>query len=675
MAVDLVGRDEQLGSLLRFLERADDGAGPSAIALEGEAGIGKSTLWRAAVDAARQRGARVLIARPLESERLLPYAGLGDLLGGVIGEVRHELTAPQRRALDVALLLEDAEGQAVDALALGVAVRAALERLAADALLLAIDDLQWLDQASAGALGFALRRLSGSRVLVLWARRTGESAPRSPVEEAFDSDRVERVEVGPLSVGALQQVLRGRLSHPMPRPRLLRVHEVSDGNPLYAIELARALEGSAGDPTQPLAVPERLEELLSARLAGLDDSTRAALVLAAAHPRLSTDQLRAAGVDPAVLEPALAEGVIELEHTTVRFTHPLLASVLYQRLSPAGRHQAHARLAGLVDDPVAAARHLALSTDAPDPVLAGKLEEAATAAGDQGAPIVAAELGEHALRLTPADHPDDLRQRTIATARAHAAAGEGERARLLAEELVSRTQPGPERAEALTLLADLELDEIHRGIQLLEEALREPGAPAGLRVHLHHRLSLSTRFTAGLEPADEHARAAVALAEELGDTALLAEALSGLALIRFNAGQADALELAERAYGLIADEQPPPVDVVFALVHVLVWSLRLTPARELLNQCWRSGASATSRSPPTRTGTWGSWSCVRAGSRLLASTRSGRTTSASSTRETATSPRRAPCRSGSCSPTGAIWNERASWPSASSGWLRSMPCT
>jgi predicted ATPase len=80
MALDVVGRDEELSALRAFLDRRAIGEGPFAIALEGEAGIGKSTLWRAAVEDALRRGRRVLSARPAESERGLAYAGLGDLL-------------------------------------------------------------------------------------------------------------------------------------------------------------------------------------------------------------------------------------------------------------------------------------------------------------------------------------------------------------------------------------------------------------------------------------------------------------------------------------------------------------------------------------------------------------------------------------------------------------------
>ncbi len=584
MAVEVVGRDEELSSLRAFLDRRVAGQGPIAFALEGEAGIGKSTLWRAAVEEARGRGVRVLSSRPAESERALAYAGLGDLFDGVLDEVLPGLTAPRRRALEVALLVEDAAGRPVDQRALGVAVRSALELLAADRLVLAIDDLQWLDASSASALGFALRRLPGANIVLLWTRRVGEREPASPVENALDPDRIERLRVGPLSVGATHRILRTLLDRAVPRPTLLRLHQVSGGNPFYALELARALgpEGSVRDPTQPLPVPERLEELVSARLDGFTGVTHEALVLASADARLTPAQLADAGIERDALDSALREQVIELADGTIRFTHPLLASVLYQELPAAERRRVHGRLAELTEDPLARARHLALSTDRPDAELAAVLEGAAEAASAQGAPITAGELGEHAVRLTPSERRADMDRRAAAAVRAHLAAGSVERGRVLATELAARAPAGAERAEALLLLAETE--DMPLAIPLLKEALREPGAPPALQASIHQRLSLDVRFMEGLDAAEQHALAAVGLAEELGDVPLHASALGGLALIRFNAGKAGALELAEQAYGLAADDSAsqPVADAGFALGHILVWSGHFDRARALL---------------------------------------------------------------------------------------------
>ena len=331
---------------------------------------------------------------------------------------------------------------------------------------------------------------------------------------------------------------------------------MSGGNPFYGLELARALGNteSAHDPTRPLPVPERLEELLSARLGSFTGPTRDALVLAAAHARVTTDELRAAGADPDALEPALDERVVELTAGAVRFTHPLLASTLYQGLAPTEQRRAHRRLARVVRGSVARARHLALSTDRPAATLAATLEQEAAAAARQGTPVVAAELGEHALRLTPPDDGAGRDRRAAATARAHIAAGTTARARILATELVERSTPGLARAEALQLLADAEGDDIRRGITLRREALVEAEGHPALQAALHAQLALAVRFVEGLEAAERHAAAAVALAEPLGDDALRAAALAGLALIRFNAGRPDAVARAEEAYALASEE-------------------------------------------------------------------------------------------------------------------------
>ena len=581
MAVEVIGRDDDLSSLYARLDRRgiaeEPSGGLSAIALEGEAGIGKSTLWREVVEAASGRGLRVLSSRPAESERTLAHAGLGDLFEDALDDVLPALSAPRRRALEVALLVEDATGRPVDPRALGVAVRSALDLLAEDGLVIAIDDLQWLDASSASALGFALRRLPDADIFLIWTRRLGEAEQSSAVEDALEPDRIARVRVGPLSVGAIHQLLHARLSRTVARPTLLRLHEASGGNPFYALELARALgaEGAVRDPTLPLPVPERLEELVSARLAGFTGVTREALVLASAHARLTVPELEDLGIERNALDPALEENVIELERETVRFTHPLLASVLYQGLSADERQQAHGRLAEFTGDPVARARHLALSTDRPDAGLATALEQAATAAAGQGAPIVAAELGEHALRLTPAQSLADADRRAVAAARAHLAAGDVERARELANDLVARAAAGAARAEALVLMAQVESEELARVIPLLQEALREAAALPALRASIHQKLSLIVRFTDGLAAAEEHARASVELAEELADDGLRAAALAGLALIRFNAGEPGALELAEQAHDLAAaGEAPEPaVESSFALAHILVWSV------------------------------------------------------------------------------------------------------
>src|SRR5262249_7258013 len=195
--------------------------------------------------------------------------------------------------------------------------------------------------------------------------------PASVREQA--GEELAHLAVGPLSVGAIHALLLARLGRPFARQTLLRIHELSGGNPFFAVELARAVDLD-GDALDPLRVPGTLEEAVRARLAGLPPATRQALALAAALGTAREDVLARAGVDESALQPALAAHVVVREDGALRFTHPLLASVLYQDLAEE-RPAVHGRLAQLVDDPLERARHLALSRSGPDAGVAAALDE------------------------------------------------------------------------------------------------------------------------------------------------------------------------------------------------------------------------------------------------------------------------------------------------------------
>ena len=578
-----LGRDDELRTLQAYLDEPAEGS--TALVLAGEAGIGKSTLWLAGVELARERGLRVLSSRPAEVDLAVAHAALGDLLEGAVADVLPELAAPRRRALETALLLGETPAEPVDAPTLAVSVRNALQLLAdRGPILLAIDDAQWLDASSANALAFALRRLSDQPIRLLLTYRTGSGGPVPELERALDDRNVRRLQVGPLSLGALQAVLRERLGRALARPTLLRLHEASGGNAFFALQLAHALPTEV-DPTQPLPVPETLEALVRARLDALPDATRATLLLACAHGRIQPSQL-----DGDALEPAYAGGVIEVADGVVRFTHPLLASVLYQGASSGARQRAHARLAELVDDPLARARHRALAATGPDAEVAAALEEAAALATARGAPIVAAELYEHAMRVTPADASADRLRRSISTARAHLAAGEKTRPRAISLELVDSAESGPPRAQALALLAELE--GLDSATELLEEALREADGDPLLEAALQRRLASTGRITRGRSWAEPHARTAVELAERHGDDALVAASTATLAVIRFDLGDPDAFRLADRAYELaVACGDPAQKHAAtWALAHMLMWSFSTERARSLLeahHRDWR----------------------------------------------------------------------------------------
>jgi DNA-binding CsgD family transcriptional regulator len=533
--VEVVGREAELSSVHDFLRRAADG--PTAFVLEGEPGIGKSTLWLAAVAAARRRDLTVLSSRPAESERGLAYAGLGDLFDPVLDGVIGELSRPRRRALEVALLRDEAADEAADHRALAVAVRDVLRLLSQrKPVVVAIDDVQWLDASSASALAFALRRLDGTVRLVL-ARRLEACELERAVE-------VERRRIGPVPVGALHRILQDRLGRPFPRQTLLRMHEQSGGNPFFALELARVL-GEDVDPLEPLPVPATLEELVRSRLDGLPVATRDGLALVAALGTAPEPLLERIGTAPGALDPALAAQVVERERGAIRFTHPLLSSVLYNDLG-VQRRVVHERIAAFVADPLLRARHLALATDGPDPAVAAELDDAATIAAGRGASAGAAELAEAALRLTPADEVGARHRRALAAARAHRAAGEWTRARTIASELLEDGRLGSVRAGVLLLLADLE--GLDHAVELLEEAFREARSRPALQAVIQCRLAWSARFAKGFDRALEHARSSLELADEVDDDALRVEALDMMTFLGSTVGDPEASAYAERAH-------------------------------------------------------------------------------------------------------------------------------
>jgi len=659
---EIIGREKELASLYAFVEEAH--AGPAALVLEGEAGIGKSTLWLAGVEHAHRRDFRVLASRPTEAERSLAHVGLGDLLEDVLDDALPALPAPRRHALEVAMLREEASGEAVDHRALAVAVRDVVQLLSEqEPILIAIDDVQWLDPSSSSALAFALRRLAANDVLVLLARRLADGTQPSEIDPGLGAERVGRMPVGPLSVGALHQFLHHRLGRSFARQTLVRIQERARGNPFFALELARVLDTDV-DPLEPLPVPETLEELLRARIAGLPASTREALALVAAIGTTSESLLEHVGVSTDALEPAAAAHVIEREHATIRFTHPLLSSVLYQDLGE-DRRSVHGRIAGVVEDPLLRARHLALSKDTPDADVAAALDEAARLADDRGASAVAAELAEQAVRLTPLDARDERRRRAVAAARAHQAAGEWTRARTIATDLLAETKVGSWRAEALILLAELE--SVDRGAALLEEALADAASRPALQSLIHCRLAWATRFTTEFD----HAGAALELAEQLDDDALRARARAVQAILGWFAGDAatpeDLPALAEHLPGALGGDRLVQ-EATQATVNTLAPASRRDEARALLereHKEWRErneprSARAVGASP-------GSSSGLDVGS-SPPSTPSMPTTSRFSTDSRC---RRTTFRSLSLESTAVSWSSHASTRSELSSWLKS----
>jgi DNA-binding NarL/FixJ family response regulator len=533
-SAEVVGRDDELDTLARFV--ADVEQRPTALLLEGDAGVGKTTLWRSAIRMAQESGQRVLTAGGAPVETQMAFAGLADLLEAAVDDVLPALPRPQRDALRATLLLEESSvpqgGRVVSA-----ALLTSLRELAADTpVLVAVDDVHWLDPASAGALSFAIRRLRDERIAVLVAARTGERSElfldlmRVPF-----AHRVGRITVGPLSFGAIRHLLLSRTDVRLTRPLLRRIHETSGGNPFFALELARALARREvpPEPGEPLPVPPDLRRLLADSIRRLPSSTREALLVTAllARPSLETiaQAIGQSGED--ALGPALDANIVEFADGAIRFAHPLLRSTIHAEAPAATRVRWHRRLVEVVSDVEERAQHLALASHIPDDTVAQQLEAAGVRARGRGAPAVAAGLLEHAVRLTPEDLLDERARRSLAAADAGLESGDRQRAVELWEE-VRRTIPhGPLRADGLQRLADLQIaDTAEHGIALREEALREAAGDAHREVDILLGLANLEHMRADWRAAVDYATRALRVAERLGEPNVTASALTGLGI-------------------------------------------------------------------------------------------------------------------------------------------------
>ena len=579
-ASDPIGRDGEVEKISAFLEHVE--RLPSALLLEGEPGIGKTTLWRRGVAEAKQRGYRVLSCSPAEGEAELAYAAIADLLEERLSEVEERLPLPQRRALRIALLLDDADGAEPDRRAVAVALLGALRALALRSpLLVAVDDVQWLDASSTAALAFAARRVRDAPIAFLLASRVAENTLAVP------EDRLRLIAVDPLTLGALRRLLEERLGRVYPRVLLRRLHEVSGGNPFYALELARVLEPEYElRPGEPLPVPARLSDLVAERLRVLPAETIPILAAAAALADPTVELLEAAtGAEVAGrLTPALEAGVVELQRGRLRFVHPLYAESVRGVLEPGAARVLHRRLAAIVPDLEQRAGHLAAAARRPDEAVAEALEEAARAARMRGAPASAAELAEAALTWTPQGRPDDLYRRTLAAADYHDVAGEAARARALLEGVVAREPPGHERAVALERLARI-ATEAHSAIRLFEQARVEAGDDLALKVTVDQGLP-GAKWVAwdDVRDAARHLREALRSAELLGDERTLVLVLGGLAWIEWFLGSRALHEQLGRALRLRHRVQALPLfdDPRWTQANVLAWTGDLAQARSIL---------------------------------------------------------------------------------------------
>jgi DNA-binding CsgD family transcriptional regulator len=589
----VVGRDVELSAVRRLLDGVD--AGPASLALWGEAGIGKTTILEAGVAGARDHGFEVLVCRPAASEVRLSYAGLADLLVDAIGPRWDDLPLPQRRALDAALLRGGDDDPASDPRAVAAGFLSVLNGAAsASPVMVAVDDLQWLDEPTRRVVGFALRRCRGPLVMLSTVRSDREPAAGDalcPAEPA----RLSRLQVSGLSLGALHHVLRRDSGRTFSRPEMLRIAALSGGNPFFAVEIARSLD-VRGPGLVPF--PSNLDGVVREHVGSLAPPVLEALLVASAVVERRLDLIgRACGGVDVVELLALAEdaGVVELSGGRVRFSHPLLAECVYAAASPGRRRALHRDLSDLVDDVEERARHLALGSAGCEADTVDALDAAAEHARRRGAPSAAAELLELAIGMG-----GESPWRRVQAARDHFDAGDPARARELLQAVIADLSPGRQRAEALGLLGTIvyETDDYRRSVEILESAFGEAAGDGRLRCSIALELCLALPNAGRSGPALRYVSIAVEEADRVGDGGLLAEALGCEVMIRFLVGQGIDEATLERALALEDPERRSHALLWPSLNAAMVrlWNREVDRARvgldELYERCVERGAES-----------------------------------------------------------------------------------
>ena len=544
MDVEVIGRDEELDVIGKFL--GDVERSPAALVFSGEPGIGKTILWEAGVEQARDRFGRVLSCRGVEAEAAFAFSALSELVADVLEDVGPSLPSPRRRALEVALLLVEPGEETTDAHGIGLALLDVLRAVAEQGpVVVAVDDLQWLDVSSAAVLQIALRRLRAERVgFLATLRTTPEVSASFELERSFPGHRLQPIALGAPSLGSLHHLLEQQLGLELTRPELSRVVEMSGGNPFFALELGRELvrTNTRPLPGRVLHVPQSLRELVGGRLARLPAETRDVLLHVAALARPTVELVASAYGDReqalAALDRGAREGVVQLEELRVRFSHPLLASICYEEVPPWKRRTVHATLARVVTDVEERARHLALAADGADSAVADELETAGEQASARGGTAAGAELFELAAQRTP-DDPVLERRRRFRAATSYRLAGYGEQAADMLQRLLSEVPAGFERADILLALVMTLRADSPTMIAYCDEALAEAAGDDARAARILAYRSQNRLFCQDVAAALVDMRAMLDKAERVGEPALIAAAIARIGAGERYGGETD----------------------------------------------------------------------------------------------------------------------------------------
>jgi DNA-binding CsgD family transcriptional regulator len=576
----VVGRSDHIRAIARYLQSAD--AHSSALLIEGEAGVGKSTLWLFALEQASELGFHTMSARASQVETEMAYGTVADLLGEVDPEVFIGLPDVQQAAVDRVLLRGGSDASVADVQVVAAALMSVIQRLGRTApVMIGVDDLQWLDDCSRAVLAYVARRLKRRTALLVTERPDAGAVSVASWLELGLPDGIRRIRVGPMDTGELHQLISARLGRTFPRPTMRRIGEISAGNPFYALELARAMNnGSTGNDPE---LPRTLADLVRTRVENLSAETWQVLLAAACVTDPTVDALaRTTGTSVEhtleLLDHAERQGVVAIHGNRVRYCHPLLARGVYTTTTPARRREMHGILANVVTQPELKVRHMALAASSADPELLRALDEAAGAARTRGAPADAAELLDLAIKLG-----GDTPSRRTRAAENHLRAGDSARAGELLGPVVEQLPPGPQRAFALNLLAGTRVfhNDFDEAANLLKRAIDDADGNPLMTVQTLLALSFAQSIAGDYDESLQIAKRAVDDAEGLGVPVLLSQALANYVTV--NALDGNGVDQAALDKALELEDPDLDVSVAFqasaANAQLLAWTGSLDEAR------------------------------------------------------------------------------------------------
>ncbi|TCC59700.1 LuxR family transcriptional regulator [Kribbella pittospori] len=419
MLVDrLVDRYAERRQLDDLLDHVRNGLS-QALAIRGEAGIGKSALLEYLVTEAS--GCRVIRAAGAQAESELAFAGLHQLCAPLLHRLDH-IPSPQADALGTAFGLRT--GPPPDRFLVGLAVLSLMADAAAEEpVLCTVDDAQWLDDTSARTLTFVARRLMAESVAIVFALR--DSADDGPFSG------MPRLDVEGLPPQHARELLSAAIPGPIDERVRDRILAETRGNPLALLELPQDLSyaelaGGFGLPDAQ-QLTHRIEDTFQRRLAPLPSDTRRLLLVAAVEPTGDAALVRRAaqrlGIAVDTVDPAEFAGLVRFDERII-FRHPLVRSAIHREATPEERWEAHRALADVTDPGRDADRrvwHLAHAASGPDDTVAAELEQSAGRAQARGGLAAAAAFLERAAQLTL--DPAQRATRALAAAQTKSRAG------------------------------------------------------------------------------------------------------------------------------------------------------------------------------------------------------------------------------------------------------------